>query len=394
MSSAQSNILEILKGLQQASKLQQQQLDQLIKLFEATHNPQNGHITPSSKRSLDQMLDEHAPAEEAISDLSATGQLNVEVPKITEKKEHIDKMLEKPSFSELWNSLTVKLSVSDSIDNLSEKEKIMEILEKACERAKVVSAMNFDTLLTATLRRYSKSQSPTVSNMRYEATNVSQVGVKRTCYAHNVEKFRQNMEDFHCALIDPCQHFKNNPRKCLLTESCFSSTAKLEFRSKRQRLPFAICCIRKPGYLSFFVGDWAYDDEELPNSSNLNHYSTLKLDKFVEPYDLETEQWKSMSSVLEGAACPSDLDIGSVTMFMHEHRGNVVCAKIMINKGTNRLALRIYPHASFQTSIRPVVLHFDDDGDQYMKRIQNNESVVREFETINSFAGLSNTTNS
>ncbi|KAL5265532.1 hypothetical protein ACHWQZ_G006303 [Mnemiopsis leidyi] len=312
MSAASSagDILQILKRLQQASKLQQLQIDQLINLFESTHNPVNGQLASSSKRSLDQMLGEHAPAEEVLSDLVAANQLEFEAPKIAEKKEHIDKMLEKPSFSELWNSLTVKLSVSDSLDNLKEKEKIMEILEKACERAKVVSAMNYDTLLTATLRRFSKSQSPSVSSMLYEATNESQAGAKRTCYAHNVEKFRQNMEDFHSALIDPCQHFKINPRKFLLTESCFSSTAKLEFRSKRQRLPFAICCIRKPGFLSFFVGDWAYDDEELPNSSNLNHYSTLKLDKFVETPDLETEQWKSMCSVLEGAACPADLDIG------------------------------------------------------------------------------------
>lgn len=373
-SSEASDILRILKELQKSSKLQQQQVDKLITAFEITHSSQNGNVAPTvgSKRSIGEILSisiEDAPADVSLTNIQPeAGSVN-----IPEKKEHLDKMLEKPSFSELWNRLSVKLSVSDSVNSLKEKDKIMEILEKACERAKVVTTMNYDTLLTATLRRYSKDQNPSVSSMLYEATNMTQVGSKRACYAHNVDKFRQNMEDFHLALVDPCHHFTSNPRKYLLTESCFSSTAKLEFRSKRQRLPFAMCCIRKPGFLSFFVGDWAYDDEDLPNSSNLNHYSTLKLDKFVEAKDLQTDQWKKMCEVLEGAACPSDLDIGSVTMFMHEHRGNMVCAKVMMNKETSKQALRIYPHASFQTTIRPVFLNFDDDGDQYLNRVKNNE---------------------
>ena len=374
------DILRILKELQKSSKIQQQQIDKLITAFEITHSLQNGSASAGTKRSIGQIL--NASLEETSADGQADAGSNQPGTNVAEKKEHLDKMLEKPSFSELWNSLSVKLSVSDSVNNLKEKEKIMEILQKACERAKVVCTMNYDTLLTATLRRYCKDQNPSVSSMIYEATNMSQVGAKRACYAHNVDRFRKNMEDFHCALTDPCQHFIRNPRKYLLTESCFSSTAKLEFRSKRQRLPFAICCIRKPGFLSFFVGDWAFEDENLPNSSNLNHYTTLKLDKFVEKTDLESEVWTSMSTVLECAACPSDLDIGSVTMFMHEHRGNLVCAKVMMNKDTNRQGLRIYPHASFQTSIRPVFLNFDDDGEQYLLRIKNNETVTGLSDTV------------
>lgn len=370
-----SEVFRIMKELQAASKLQQQQIDRLLIAFELTspHLNENASVYAGIKRTIHQIEGEESPLC-LVSEEKPGFDTTVEIAP-TERKEHIDKILDKPSFQDIWNRLSVKLSI-ENIDDIQEKDKIVEILKKACERARLICGMNFDTLLTANLRRIIKqNEIPELGDISYRASNFASSS-KKVCYAHNIEMFNNNMDDFHSALNDPLEHFKQNPKKVLLMDSCFSSTAELDFRFKRQRLPFAICCIRKKGYISFFVGDWAHKDKEMPNASNFNHYATLKLDKFVEPADLQSSNWTEFEKLLENAACPSDLNIGSVTMFMHEHRGNIVCAKVMLSNSSQQPVLRLYPHCSYKISVKGILLNFDDDGDNYLKQMLSVDILV------------------
>ena len=372
-----TEIFRILKELQTASKLQQQQVDKLLNAFEITSSSlrNTDPVSAGVKRSICEV--EGTNWQQSIAtEIMQNSDPSINIPMaVTERKEHIDKILDKASFQDIWKKLSIKLSI-ENIDNLKEKDKIAEVLEKACERARLICGMNFDTLLTANLRRIIKRNvHPELGDIYYNASN-SATSSKKVCYAHNIDMFTKNMDNFHSALNDPLEHFKNNPKKVLLTDSCFSSTAELDFRFKRQRLPFAICCIRKKGYISFFVGDWAHEDKEMPNASNLNHYATLKLDKFVEPANLETPLWLEYENLLESAACPSDLNIGSVTMFMHEHRGNIICAKVMLSKDTQKPILRIYPHCSYKPAVKSIILlNFDDDGYHYLDKLVDHEDL-------------------
>ena len=75
--------------------------------------------------------------------------------------------------------------------------------------------MNYDTLLTATLRRYTKDQKPSVSSMLYETSNSSQSVTKRACYAHNVEKFRKNKSQLPPGALLPGGEDWTLPRQSL-----------------------------------------------------------------------------------------------------------------------------------------------------------------------------------
>jgi len=294
-----------------------------------------------------------------------------EIAPPVERKEHLDKILEKASFLKMWDRISVKLDVK-GLDNLKEKEKIMEILTKAGEKAKVVCAMNYDTLLTGGLCKIIKQGvRPDVDSLSFTISN--KAPSKTVCYSHNVEMFTKTVEDFQTALADPATHYLANPRKTLLSESAFSDVAVREFRSRRQRLPFAVVCMRKTGQLTFFVGDWAHKDVSLPNSSILCHYTTLDVNKFVQAEDLATDEWKEMEKLLEVAASPTDMGIGSVSLFMHENRGNIICAKVIQSKDPVDpvLQLKLYPHASCRNSrIRPhLIVNFNDNGEDYASQL-------------------------
>lgn len=383
MSSDINQIFSILQGLQEQAKLQQKQIDQLVKAYELTHSAQlnggpsrisNTQTKAPQKRPLSAVLEESCE----LAAPAAPSSEAVEV--VPDKRDHLDKLLDKPSFKELCNQLSIKLQV-EGLDRYKDKDKIQEILTRACEKAKVMCAMNYDTLLSASLRKFTQcGVSPNMDSLKYSVSRSQASSGDTVCYAHNIEKFQNSMAEFRISIQDPCGYFHRNPRSSLLSTSCFSSTANTDYRSKRQRLPFAICCVKKPGYLSFFAGDWAYDDVKMPNSSNITHYITLHLSSFVKPENLITQEWAKILSLLESAACPADHNIGSITMFMHEHRGNMVCAKVL--PATTRSGqfegcvqmythcIRLYKHNSVQMGIPPVVLMFNDSGDHYLQMIQ------------------------
>ena len=382
-------LLPILKELQRNSKLQQQQIDLLIAAFESKTAPSFNNCAPAFpnpqvqskydiaagitgiKRPLSEVLDRS---------LEGGAPPPVIAPPPVERKEHLDKILEKPSLRQIWDLISVKLDIDGSIDSLKEKDKILEILKRASEKAKLVCAMTYDTLLTGNLTKIIKEGKPSLDSVCYTVSNkVENDGLTPTvCYAHNPEMFALTVNEFESALADPYTHYLKSPRKALLSEACFSDIAVKEFRSRRQRLPFAICCIRKPGLLTFFVGAWAHEDKSLPNSSNLNHYTTLDMAKFVSLECTKTEAWQRMEKLLESAASPTDKGIGSVSLFMHEHRGNIVCAKVCPNRDTAKtsLQLKIYAHSSCQVSHMPVYLEFNDNGDEYAASLNQSENVV------------------
>ena len=373
MESDIGSVLQILKELQKSSKLQQEQIDLLIlaaELKQDTSLPLQG--VNDKKRKVAELLTSSIGVKVGNPDPTSVVQVDslTSNGKDADRKEFLDKLFEKESFLKLWEQLSVKLEIG-SLESLEKKEEIRKVLERACEKAKVVCTMNYDALLTNTLRRVVRhGQVPAVDSLKYSAGNSTSGSNKKVCYAHNIEKFDKTMYDFFQAQQDPHEHFVLHPRKTLLSESCFSATSQIEFRNKRQLLPFAVCCIKKPGFLTFFTGDWAFEEKHLPNSSNFSHYTTLDMEQFISKEDLESARWQDMEQLLSCAACPADCGIGSATMFTHGHRGNIVCAKVILNRDTQQHVLKLYPHATCKVPLpQGIIVNFDDDGDRYLKLI-------------------------
>ena len=359
MSEEGTQVLEILKGLQTAARLQQSQIDKLIEVYETSLTSNSSLKRPASSMLNDSIGENDTTAEKPVKDLH-------------------DKILDNPKLLKAWSSIMVSMDVTyPAAISDEQKAKIEAILKNSCRLSKIVVSNNFKSYLGEKYKIKDKTDDSVKHSMEV-GVNISNGDIirKDITYAHNPESFLRAKSEFQFVLMDPVAAFREKPVESLLVDSCFSYSHVPRYRQKRQRLPVAIVCVKKPGFLSFFVADWAFQENADPSInylSNMVHYTTLHLRSFASHEELDTEHWKSLEESLQKAACPTDFNIGSVTGFLHENRGNMICAKVIRDSHTDSPALRIYSHTSCRDHLvksgSHFLLHFNDSGADYMSRL-------------------------
>lgn len=355
--SEDNQILGILKKLQAAAHLQQSQIDKLIEAYE------NSLTSPSSLKRPISMVNENAGENDVL-----------EKP----TKDFYDKLVDNPKLMKSWNNTLVSMDISyPPTVSEEQKAKIEAVLKNACRLSKVVVANNFKSYIGEKYKIRDRQDDSVYHGIEI-GVNISdnEVSKKGAVYAHNPEGFLRGKSEFQFFLMDPVTAFRNNPADSLLVNSCFSYTHVPRYRQKRQRLPVAVVCIKKIGFISFFVADWAFDENTDPAInflSNMMHYRTLHLESFADPEELKTENWKNLEESLKTSACPTDYNMGSVSGFLHENRGNIICAKVFLDTQTERPALRLYSHISCKDHLIKAgshfILHFNDSGSDYMSKL-------------------------